>query len=184
MAFDELVLQEFQKYSIMNNEQIMAKLHEISKREYEQWLNNEIFFSRIRDLHIWRFSQFMVHIWQFKVPTYESVAFIFQVTLTSARSLIKDYKAQYGRKGYNQSLQRNIVGILRKFIQGKKGSIEVPFQTTSQIEELFESVRRISSSDPSIAEPKKVQGRTYVVDIEIATAKKVIEELKEQNEIK
>ncbi len=59
MNFDHSVLLEFKKYSTMTTQQIKTKLSEISRYEYESWLNNKMYFSRLRDLHIWRLRQFM-----------------------------------------------------------------------------------------------------------------------------
>jgi hypothetical protein len=165
MNFDHSVIIEFKKYSPMTIQKIKTKLSEISRYEYESWLNNKMYFSRLRDLHIRRLSQFMEKIWNYRTPTAESIAFLFQVTLTSARSLIKDFKAQYGRRGYTDS------------IKGKKGAIEVALHNDSQFDELFEIVRQIATDNPKISEPNKVKNKSYVIAIEKSTAVKIIEEI-------
>ena len=174
MAYDNLVLQEFKKYSKLAKNQISTRLSEISQKEYEQWLNNEKLFSRIRDLHIWRLSQFMKNIWDYNPPTDESIAFIFQITLVSARSLIKDYKAQYGRKGYNDSIKETIAKKLENSIKDKEGEIEVAFHNNVQIDELIETVRQVSANKPEISEPSRVKNRSYVISIEKSAAEEVI----------
>lgn len=177
MNFDHSVLTEFKKYSPMTIQQIKTKLSEISRYEYESWLNNKMYFSRLRDLHIWRLSQFMEKIWNYRTPTAESIAFLFQVTLTSARSLIKDFKAQYGRRGYTDSIRKRISKILQDSIKGKKGAIEVALHNDSQFDELFEIVRQIATDNPQISEPNRVKHKSYVISIEKSTAEKIIEEI-------
>lgn len=179
MAYENLVLQEFKKYCSLTEKQITTHLNEISQNEYELWLNNEMFFSRIRDLHIWRLSQFMQKIWDYNPPTDESIAFIFQITLTSARSLIKDYKAQYGRKGFSDSIKETIAKKLEDSIKGKDGEIEVAFQNNAQIDELIEIVRQISAMNPKISEPSKVKNRSYVISIEKSAAEEVIKYIRD-----
>ncbi len=174
MAFDKLVLDEFKKYCGLTVTQISKKLNEISQNEYELWLNNEKYYTRIRDLHIWRLSQFMKEIWDYNTPTDESIAFVFQITLTSARSLIKDYKAQYGRKGYSDSIKAKIAKKLEDSIVDKKGEIEIAFQNNAQIDELIEIVRQISAQNSKISEPSKVKNKSYVVSIEKSAAEEVI----------
>lgn len=174
MAYEKLVLQEFKKYCSLTEAQISTNLFRISQNEYELWLNNKMFFSRLRDLHLWRLSQFMQEIWNFNVPTQESIAFIFQVTLASARSLIKDYKAQYGRQGYSNSVRKIIANKLADSIEDGEGEIEVAFQNNAQIDELIEIVRQISAKNPTISEPSRVKNRSYVISIERSAAEEVI----------
>lgn len=174
MAYENSVLQEFKMYCSKTEIQISKHLNKISQIEYELWLNNKILFLRIRDLHIWRLSQFMEKILDYNSPTDESIAFIFQVTLTSARSLIKDYKAQYGRKGYSNSIKETIAKILEDSIKDKDGEIVVAFQNNAQLDELTETVRQISAKNPKISEPSKVKSKSYVVSIEKSAAEEVI----------
>jgi predicted CopG family antitoxin len=182
MAYDSLVLKEFKKHCDLEVEDITKKINDISRREYEKWLNSDFRISRIRDLLIWRFSQFMEHIFNFEPPNAESVAYIFQLTLSSARSLIKDYKAQYGRIEYIKRLRKAVSDILETHLteaRKKNATVfKIPFQSSSQIDELFESVRRIATNDPKIEEPQREPNKPYVLEIMDSTADKAIQELR------